>query len=59
VLSCRESRSRPQVGIVEVKTTGFNQDGTVVITFRRTLLVYKRDHAPQIPRLHPDESAGT
>jgi itaconyl-CoA hydratase len=53
VLSCRESRSRPEVGIIEVKTTGFNQDGTVVITFRRTLLVYKRAHAPQIPRLHP------
>ena len=56
VLSCRESRSRPEVGIVEVETTGFNQDGTVVITFRRTLLVYKRDHAPQIPRLRPAES---
>ena len=54
VLSCRESKSRPEVGIVEVKTTGFNQEGTAVITFRRTLLVYKRDHAPQIPRLHPD-----
>src|SRR5918911_3285639 len=54
VLSCRESRSRPEVGIVEVKTTGFNQDGTVVITFRRTLLVYRREHAPEIPRLHPD-----
>jgi acyl dehydratase len=53
VLACRESRSRPQVGIVEVRTTGFNQHGTVVITFRRTLLVYKRDHAPQIPRLRP------
>jgi acyl dehydratase len=56
VLSCRESRSRPEVGIVEVKTTGFNQDGTVVITFRRTLLVYKRDHAPRIPRLQPSDS---
>ena len=39
-----------------MKTTGFNQEGTVVITFRRTLLVYKRDHAPQIPRLRPRES---
>ena len=58
VLSCRESRSRPEVGIVEVRTTGFNQDGTVVITFRRTLLVYKREHAPQIPRLHPANEPG-
>jgi acyl dehydratase len=53
VLSCRESRSRPEVGIVEVATTGFNQDGTVVITFRRTLLVYKRGRGPKIPRLRP------
>jgi itaconyl-CoA hydratase len=55
VLSCRQSRSRPEVGIVEVATTGFNQDGTVVITFRRTLLVYKRGRGPQIPRLAPDQ----
>jgi len=57
VLSCRASRSRPEVGIVEVATTGFNQEGTVVITFRRTLLVYRRGKAPQIPRLRPSESA--
>jgi itaconyl-CoA hydratase len=58
VLSCRESRSRPEVGIVEVRTTGFNQDGTVVITFRRTLLVYKRGRGPEIPRLRPDGAGG-
>ena len=50
VLEERESRSRPDVGIVRVETTGFNQDGTVVITFRRTVMVHKRDHAPKIPR---------
>jgi itaconyl-CoA hydratase len=50
VLEKRESRSRPGVGIVKVKTTGFNQDGTVVIAFRRTVMVYKWDHAPRIPR---------
>lgn len=53
VLSKRESRSRPEVGIVEVRTEGYKQDGTVVISFRRTLMVYKRDHAPRIPRLSP------
>jgi itaconyl-CoA hydratase len=42
--------------VFEGDTTGFNQEGTVVITSRRTLLVYKRDHAPQIPRLRPRES---
>jgi acyl dehydratase len=49
VLSTRESKSRPNMGIVEIKTAGFKQDGTVVMTFRRTILVYKRGHAPQRP----------
>ena len=46
VLERRESRSRPEVGIVTVRTTGFNQDGVVVVTFRRTVLVYKRGNGP-------------
>ena len=50
VLDKRNTRSRPEVGIVKVKTTGYNQDGTVVITFGRTVMVYRRDHAPKIPR---------
>jgi itaconyl-CoA hydratase len=50
VLSKRESRSRRNVGIVTVRTTGFNQNGTIVIEFRRTIMVYKRGHAPSIPR---------
>lgn len=49
VLSRRESKSRPNMGLVEIKTTGFKQDGTVVMTFRRTILVYKRGHEPQRP----------
>lgn len=56
VLEARESHSRPDVGIVSVRTTGYNQEGIVVITFRRTLLVYKRGRAPQIPHLRPDAS---
>ena len=56
VLETRESRSRPNVGIVTVKSTGFNQDGTVVITFKRTLMVYKRGHAPQIATLAPGDA---
>jgi len=53
VLQKRESKSRPNVGIVTVKTTGYNQDGKVVITFERTMLIYKRGQAPQIARLAP------
>lgn len=49
VLSTRDSKSRPNMGIVEIKTAGFKQDGTVVMTFRRTILVYKRGHVPQRP----------
>jgi itaconyl-CoA hydratase len=48
VLSKRESQSRPHMGLVEVKTSGFNQDGKIVITFRRNIMVYKRGHGPQI-----------
>ena len=54
VIACRPSQSRPTTGIVTVQTTGFNQDGQVVITFKRTLLVYRRGHGPQIPRLAPE-----
>ena len=50
VLSTRESESRPHMGIVEVKTTGFKQDGTVVMEYRRTIMVYKRGHQPDYPR---------
>src|SRR5215218_4798085 len=42
VLEKRESRSRPDVGIVKVRTTGFNQEGTIVISFERTIMVYKK-----------------
>jgi itaconyl-CoA hydratase len=46
VLDIRESKSRPNVGIVKVKTTGVNQDGTPVIDFTRTFMVWKRGHVP-------------
>jgi itaconyl-CoA hydratase len=48
ILAKRESRSRPHMGLVEVKTSGFNQDGKVVIVFRRNIMVYKRGQGPQI-----------
>ena len=54
VLEKRASRSRPSVGIVTVKTTGYNQDGQTVITFLRTVMIYRRDHAPEVPRPAPE-----
>ena len=50
VLEKRQSKSRPNAGIVTVKTTGYNQDGTVVISFKRTVMVYKTSHAPETHR---------
>jgi len=46
VLEARESRSRPKVGLVKVKTTGINQSGAIVIEFTRTFMVWKRGHVP-------------
>jgi acyl dehydratase len=46
VLETRESKSRPKVGIVKVKTTGVNQDNVAVIEFTRTFMVWKRGHVP-------------
>jgi itaconyl-CoA hydratase len=46
VIALRESRSRPQVGIVTVHTTGANQHGVPVITFDRTVMVYRRGFGP-------------
>jgi len=45
VLSMRESAKRPTQGIVTVRTTGRKADGTVFMTFERSVLVPKRGHA--------------
>jgi acyl dehydratase len=53
VLEARESKSRGDVGIIKVETTGYNQEGTVVITFKRTIMVYKRGRGPSVGRPEP------
>jgi len=50
VLDKRESKSRPNVGIVHVRTLGFNQDNVDVITFKRAIMVYKRGQVPKTAR---------
>ncbi len=50
VLEKRLSKSRESVGIVRVSTVGFNQDGTVVITFQRTIMLYRRGYQPKLPK---------
>jgi len=46
VLEKRESKSKPQLGIVKVRTRGIQQDGKVVIRYTRSVMVWKRAHAP-------------
>lgn len=41
ILDKRESSTKPDRGIVHVETTGYNQKGESVISFRRTVLVKK------------------
>ncbi|GIH02397.1 transcription regulatory protein [Rhizocola hellebori] len=43
VLATRESASRPYAGIVTCYTRGLNQDGDEVMSWTRTVMVYKRD----------------
>jgi itaconyl-CoA hydratase len=42
VLAKRESKSRPNQGIVTVATRAWKQDGTTVMIYKRTVLVPKR-----------------
>jgi itaconyl-CoA hydratase len=47
VLFKRESKSRPTQGIVTVSTRGLNQNGVEVMSFERTMLIYKRGQSPE------------
>ena len=52
ILDKRESKSKPDVGIVTMRCRGINQRRQVVIEYRRTFMVYKRA-APQAKRSFP------
>ena len=43
VLEMRESKSKPNVGIVRLRHWGKKPDGTVVVEFERTVMFIKRD----------------
>lgn len=43
IIDARESKSRPNEGILGVETQAFNQRGEQVLSYKRRLLVYKRD----------------
>ena len=48
----RESESNPSVGIVSMRCRGVNQRREVVIEFRRTFMLYKRN-APEVDETFP------
>ena len=52
ILELRESGSRPNMGIVSMRCRGVNQRREVVVEFKRTFMVYKRD-APEVQDTFP------
>lgn len=52
ILELRESESRPYAGIVRIRSRGINQRKEVVIEFRRTVMVYRRN-AEQVQDMFP------
>lgn len=57
VLEVRGSGSWPNLGLVTVATEGFNQDAAIVISYRRTFMVYRQGHLPSVESTRPDESS--
>ena len=45
VLEVRPSQSKPDRGVVRVRTDAFNQDGVLVVSFRRSVLIPARPAA--------------
>ncbi len=45
VIATRQSKSRPNQGIITARTTGRKADGTVFMTYERAFLVPRRGHA--------------
>jgi acyl dehydratase len=52
ILDKRESKSNRSVGIVSMRCRGINQRSEVVIEFKRTFMVYRRD-APEVADTFP------
>jgi len=48
VIGVRESASNPDRGIVTIQTRGYNQDGTLVIRYVRSVMVWRRAAAPSV-----------
>ncbi|MFI6602638.1 MaoC family dehydratase [Nonomuraea sp. NPDC050536] len=57
VVAKRESKSRPYAGIVTCRTRGLNQEGDELMSWTRTVMVYKRD-APHDKGYFPRAKTG-
>ncbi|WP_433360105.1 MaoC family dehydratase [Streptosporangium sp. CA-115845] len=57
VLDKRESRSRPYAGIMTCRTRGLNQDGDEIMSWRRSVMIYRRD-APHDKDYFPVAKSG-
>lgn len=55
VTGVRESKSRPEAGIVSVFTRGLNQNGDVCVSFDRTVLVHRRSASSRFPFPEPSQ----
>ena len=58
VIEKRESASRSGQGIVKMETRGYKEDGTLVIRYRRSVMVWKRARAPSVA-IFPQVDDGT
>lgn len=58
VLEVRESKSKPDRGIVKVRTIGYKQDGTIVCEFTRKVLIPKRSAAGEEFPGRPEPKTG-
>jgi itaconyl-CoA hydratase len=56
VTSKRESKSRPNQGIIGIRTRGINQRGETVVEFQRTFMMYRK-HAPQAVEQFPEPTS--
>ena len=52
ILDKRESSSKPNVGIISMRSRGINQRNEVVIEYKRTFMVYKAS-APEVANMYP------
>lgn len=57
VLDVRDSASRPHMGIVTVRTEGLNQRNVCVVRYERSILTWRKDHAPSTRSLESVEDA--